>query len=49
MLADEKLPHVGWAVTAVLVGFAMGNPWVGISHTIPKPAETVPIPGMGIY
>ena len=27
----------------------MGIPWVGISHTLPRPANTVPFMGMGTY
>ena len=29
--------------------FGMGNPQVGISHTIPVPAHTVPVMGMSTY
>jgi hypothetical protein len=31
----------------LLLGFPMGNPWVGFSHTAPKPPKTVPVRGMG--
>ena len=31
------------------LGFDMGNPWVGISHTVPAPTETVPEVGTGTY
>jgi hypothetical protein len=31
------------------LGFGTGNPWVGISHTIPVPAYTAPVVGMGTY
>ena len=27
----------------------MGIPWVGISQTVPIPANTIPIMGMGTY
>ena len=31
------------------VGFVTGTPWVGIFHTVPVPANTAPVTGMGTY
>jgi hypothetical protein len=31
------------------VGFIMGIPWVGIFHTVPVPANTIPVPGIYQY
>ena len=33
----------------LVLGFVTGTPWVGIFHTIPVPAITIPVTGTGTY
>ena len=46
ILVKNKSPKYSGLIS---VGFFIGIPQVGISHTIPVPANTIPIMGMGTY
>ena len=45
LYSDKHVTGITWTMAIFSIGFDTGNPRVGFSHTVPEPAEPVPVGG----